>query len=156
MKNHSDVPQGMERRLVVRLLQYWRELAGASRNYPARSELDPQAIGDPWNSCFVLDLSKDQGDPAIEYVGDALSALCGAPRQGTPTSAIPVGSLLGHATSRTGMASQFKVPIVFRGEFRNHEDTSLLYRGILTPLVAEPHGVTRLLGAASAQVGHLC
>ena len=156
MTMHFDVPQGMERRMVVRLLRYWRELAGASRDYPARSELDPRAIGDTWRSCFMLDLAEDRDDPAIEYIGAALAALCGSPEEGATASAIAAESLLARAASRSGVAVSVKVPIIFGGEFRNLEDESLLYRGILAPLGAEPHGVTHLLGAASARVGPLC
>jgi hypothetical protein len=153
MTTHFEVAQGMERRMVVKLLRYWRELAGASRSYPSRSELDPRAMGDTWPSCFVLDHSEDRDDPAVEYVGEALGALCGAPDEGTPASAIAAQSLLAHAASRAGTAVSLKVPIVFGGEFRSHGGESLLYRGILAPLGVEPNGVTHLLGAASARVG---
>ena len=155
MTTHFDVPQGMERRLVVRLLRYWRDLAGGARDYPARSELDPRRIADTWPSCFVLDLSGGQSDPSIEYLGETLAALCGDPGEGTPTSAIAPESLLLHATSRTGTVTSLKVPVVFGGAFRNWGDESLLYRGILAPLGTEPLGVTHLLGAASARVGEL-
>jgi hypothetical protein len=153
MTTHFEVPQGMERRLVVRLLRYWRELAGASRSYPSRSELDPSVMGDAWPSCFVLDHSANRDDPEIEYVGEALGALGGVPVQGTPASAIAAESLLAHASSHAGAAVSLRVPIVFGGEFRSHGDESLLYRGILAPLGVEPNGVTHLLGAASARAG---
>ena len=129
MTTHLDVPQGMERRMVVRLPHHWRELAGASRHYPERNELDPQAVGEPWPSCFVLDLTGDPDDPTVEYVGEALAALGGALEEGTPSSAIAPESLLA--------------------------DEPLLFRGILAPLGAEPAGLTHLLGAASARVGAL-
>ena len=155
MTTHLDVPQGMERRMVVRLPHHWRELAGASRHYPERNELDPQAVGEPWPSCFVLDLTGDPDDPTVEYVGEALAALGGALEEGTPSSAIAPESLLAHATSRVATAASFKVPVVFGGEFQNREDEPLLFRGILAPLGAEPAGLTHLLGAASARVGAL-
>ncbi len=155
MTTHFDVPQGMERRLVVRVLRYWRDLAGASRDYPARSELDPATIGDSWASCFLLDLTEDRNDPTIEVVGEALDALCGAPSRGTRASAIAPGTLLAHAAGRAGTVLSFEVPIVFGGEFRNREDEVLAYRGILAPLGANPHGLTHILGAANARVGPL-
>ena len=141
--------------MVVRLLRQWRELAGATRDYPQRDELDPRAVGDPWPSCFVLDLTEDRGDPRIEYLGEALAALGGAIDVGTPSSAIAPESLLAHATSRFAAAASLQVPIVFGGEFRNGGNQPLLFRGILAPLGTEPEGVTHLLGAASARVGPL-
>jgi len=41
--SENDAPQGMERRLVLRLLTHWRDLAG-EREYPSFSGLDPTAI----------------------------------------------------------------------------------------------------------------
>ena len=153
MTTHFDLPQGMERRLVVRVLRYWRDLTGASRDYPARSELDAATIGDCWASCFMLDLTDGGGDPRIEYVGEAVDALCGAPSPGTPTSAIAPGTLLAHAAGRADTVLSFKVPIVFGGEFRNREGEPLAYRGILAPMGAHGQGLTHLLGAANARVG---
>ena len=149
MTTHFDVPQAMERRLVVRLLHHWRELAGAGRDYPVRGDLDPRLIDDAWPSCFVLDLSADRDDPAVEYVGETLGALSGIPEAGTPASAIAPRSLLARAAARAGTVASVKVPVVFGGSFQNGSDESLLYRGILAPLGTEPNGVTHLLGAAS-------
>ncbi len=64
----DDAPNGMERRLVLRLLSHWRELVG-ERQYPSFSELDPESIPDIWSYSFVLDIAGHADDPIFRVAG---------------------------------------------------------------------------------------
>ena len=44
--------QGIERRLVYRIMRYWQKQCGG-RQYPSLSDIDPEAIADMWPSCFL-------------------------------------------------------------------------------------------------------
>ncbi len=68
----KDMPQGMERRLVLRLLGYWRDLRG-DEGYPTFADVDPAAIADIWPHCFVLETVGTEGDPVFRAVGDEIA-----------------------------------------------------------------------------------
>ena len=56
----GELPPEVERRLVLRLLGYWRPLC-EDREFSSLSDVDPAQIPDMWPHCFVLDVVGDAG-----------------------------------------------------------------------------------------------
>ena len=69
----EELPQGMERRLVLRLLSHWRILCD-DRDYPSFFEVDPSAIPEMWENCFVLEIFEDGDEPRFRAMGEKLAA----------------------------------------------------------------------------------
>ena len=66
----DEMPSGMERRMVLRPLTYWRELCG-DKSFPSFKDVDPSAIPDIWDNSFVLDLAGHEDDPVFRVAGDS-------------------------------------------------------------------------------------
>ncbi len=139
-----------ERRLVVRLLNYWRSLSDGER-LPAQSSVDPQAIPDMWPYCAVLDVSGKETDPEFLYVGTALSQAAGIELAGRKVSQTPNDTLVSNGFSYFGQVLAKKVPITFGGEFVNPRGLKVLYRSIIMPLADDGEHINRLLGAANCR-----
>lgn len=90
----EEMPQGVERRLVLRLLGHWRKLCG-DREFPCFSDLDPAEIPDMWLNSFVIELSGDRAVPVFRAMGDALVENSGPSLIGRPVSDAPAGTLCG-------------------------------------------------------------
>ena len=58
----DELPYGMERRLVLRLLTHWRAICG-ERDYSSFAEVDPAAMPNMWGSCFALEVIGHEEDP---------------------------------------------------------------------------------------------
>ncbi|MFZ0692667.1 MAG: PAS domain-containing protein [Alphaproteobacteria bacterium] len=139
-----------ERRLVVRLLNYWRSLSDGER-LPAQSSVDPQAIPDMWPYCAVLDVSGKETDPEFIYVGTALSQAAGLELAGRKVSQTPADTLVSNGFSYFGQVLAKKVPITFGGEFVNPRGLKVFYRSIIMPLADDGEHINRLLGAANCR-----
>ncbi len=140
----------MERRLVVRLLQYWRGLGDVDR-MPSESDIDPEAISDMWPNCVILDVAGKETDPEFTYIGPELAARAGADLSGRRLSSAPPGTLLAKGLSYFGQVLAKKVPITFGGEFTDARGVKILYRSIILPLSADGDGIDRLLAAANCR-----
>lgn len=140
----------MERRLVIRLLKYWRSLSDGER-LPAQSTIDPQAIPDMWPNCAVLDVSGKETDPEFIYVGTALSQAAGIEMAGRKLSQTPADTLVSNGFSYFGQVLAKKVPITFGGEFVSPRGLKVLYRSIIVPLADDGEHINRLLGAANCR-----
>jgi hypothetical protein len=143
-------PSGRERRLVLRLLDYWRSAAGDD-GIPSLEDIDPEAIPDMWPFCFVLNLSGDRDDPVFEYVGTALIDDCGIDVTGLSISAVPRHTLPEQALRYARQALERRVPITKGGEFVHANGARILYRSILLPLGGDGDTIDRLLGAANCK-----
>ena len=140
----------MERRLVIRLLKYWRSLSDGER-LPAQSTIDPQAIPDMWPNCAVLDVSGKETDPEFIYVGTALAQAAGIEMAGRKLSQTPADTLVSNGFSYFGQVLAKKVPITFGGEFVSPRGLKVLYRSIIVPLASDGEHIDRLLGAANCR-----
>ena len=146
----SEQSHPMERRLVVRLLQYWRGLNDQDK-IPSESDIDPRAIPDMWPNCVVLDVAGKETDPEITYIGSELAGRAGADLSGRTLSSAPAKTLVSEAMSYYGQVLAKKVPITFGGEFTDSRGVKILYRSIILPLSVDGNGVNRLLGAANCR-----
>ena len=60
----QEMPPGVERRLVLRLLGHWRALCG-DRKLPGYADVDPAAIPDLWPHSFLLEVDGAKGVPVF-------------------------------------------------------------------------------------------
>lgn len=146
----TQQPHPMERRLVLRLLQYWRGLCDIDR-IPSGSTIDAQKIPDMWPYCVVLDVAGKESDPEISFVGTTLAECAGADVVGRRLSQAPADTLLSKGLSYYGQVLVKKVPITFGGEFVGPRGTKILYRSIILPLAEDGATINRLLGAANSR-----
>jgi hypothetical protein len=143
----TEVTNPRERRLVLRLLSYWREIAG-ERAMPRRSDVDGSKISDMWGHCFLLDVP-DSGEPVFSYVGEHYPS--GSDLLGRTVSAAGGDNLLGQAASYHRQVLARAIPITLGGQFVSREKNTVLYRSILLPLGEEEGRVTALLGGANCR-----
>lgn len=142
----TNAATGMERRLVVRILNHWRALAG-ERPFPSFSDLRPEAIPDMWPHCFVLDVEGHGGDPIIRWVGAEISRLSETPFEGCRISSLAKATLLAQATRYAGNVLARKVPISLGGEVEDSTDAVVKYRSVLLPMSDDGKTISGLLGA---------
>jgi hypothetical protein len=140
----------LERRLVLRLLQYWRS-RGDIDHFPSVTAIDGKAIPDMWPHCSVLDVAGKETDPEISYVGTALGESAGADLSGQRLSKAPADTLIAEGLSYYGQVLIKKVPITFGGEFVDRRGIKILYRSIILPLSENGSDIDRLLGAANCR-----
>ncbi len=140
----------MERRLVVRILDYWRGITPAG-SFPAERDIDPGAISDIWPYCAVLDVDGKETDPEFSHIGDRLKEWCGADLTAKPFSATPRSTLVEKAFSHFGQVLEKKVPISIGREFADYRGMTVLYRSILLPLADDGKTIVALLGAANCR-----
>ena len=139
----------MERRLVARLLKYWRGLGGGLGRAAAYSDVDRADIGQEWDWCFVLDCREDANDPTAVYVGDRLAAEFGDDPTERTVSQIDSSTLLGKALSRHQTVVRRNLPVVLSGAYGIAQERWVLYRGIILPLNGDGGEFGYLLGAAA-------
>lgn len=147
------LPSGLERRLVLRLLSYWRELCG-ERCYPSFADVDPAAIHDMWDSAFVIEVVGHEQDPVIRHAGAEFVASSPVPLNGVRLSAVPSDTLARHALSYVQAVIAKGVPISRGGEFVRQTANGpirVLYRSILMPMSDDGESISGLLGAANCR-----
>jgi len=140
----------IERRLVLRLLQYWRGLGDVDA-LPSEADIDPKAIPDMWPHCAVLDVAGNETDPEIAFVGPALAESAGTDLTGRKLSQAPANTLVAKGLSYYGQVLVKRVPITFGGEFTDQRGVKILYRSIILPLSEDGTNLNRLLGAANCR-----
>lgn len=145
-----DDTQPMERRMVVRLLQYWRSLTDEDR-IPSRSGIDPKVIDDIWPCCAILDVDGKETDPEITYIGSELTVHAGADLSGRKLSDAQADTLVSRGFSYFGQVLAKRAPITFGGEFTDSRGVTILYRSIILPLSADGEKIDRLLAAANCR-----
>lgn len=138
----------MERRLVLRLLAHWRTLCD-DRDYPSFFDLDPSAIPEMWENCFVLEIFKDEDEPRYRAMGAGLAAHVDFSLIGEPISKAPDKSLLGVAISFLDEVLRKGVPISRGDDFFKGDGTKVLFRSILLPMSDDGDTVNGILGAVN-------
>jgi hypothetical protein len=146
----DGLPDGIERRLVLRLLAHWRGLRG-ERAFPSFAALEPAAIADIWPHCFILEPAADGSGLVVGGVGDALDALFGRPLAGRPVAEIAAGSLPFMATGYVDEVLAKRAPVSHGGTFARRDGTRLLYRSILLPMSDDGATIYGLLGAMNCR-----
>jgi hypothetical protein len=139
--------QSIEKRLVFRVLDCWRERRGG-RTMPREYELAPADLGPDAPYCFGLTLASAQ-EAWFTYVGAAFAesrALLGC-----ASSTCAQENLLAAATIPLKEVVERAVPICIGGLSR-HLGRPVLFRSILLPLASATGAVSDVVGAANFRV----
>ena len=139
---------GRERRLVLRLLDYWRGVLG-DHTYPSMSDIRSDDIADMWPFCFILDIDESRDDPILRYVGEELVTCYGEPCENLRISELRKGSLLFCVTSYVGEILHKGVPISYGDSFKSKNGEGVLCRSILLPLSDNDETISLILGGAN-------
>lgn len=143
-------PTGIERRLSLRILGYWRGLHEGDE-IPSFSDIDPEAIPDMWPYCIVLYIEGHESDPLLTYCGEVLREICGEDFTDKPLSAVPQNSLAARALSYYKRVLDKRVPITCGDEFINDAGNKVLYRSAILPLSDDGETIDRLLCATNCR-----
>ena len=146
----EEMPRGMERRLVLRLMAHWRMLCD-DREYPSFFDLDLYTIPDIWENCLVIEIFEDGDEPRFRAVGDALAAQLEFSLIDEPISVAPDKSLPGVAISFLDEVLEKGVPISRGDEYFKDDGTKVLYRSILLPMSDDGETISGILGAANCR-----
>jgi hypothetical protein len=144
------LPKGKERRLTMRLLNYWQELRGV-REFPKLADINPEAIEDVWENCYVLDTSVNASHPVFSYLGKALAKYSGVYLQGQSISVTQHRTLLDQATRHFPDVLETRAPVTSEDEFLRYDGIKIIYRSIILPLSDDQKTITHVLGAANGK-----
>lgn len=147
----DGLPRGMERRLVLRLLSYWRSLLRGGEAMPSFLAVDPSSMEDIWPHCFVLDVVGHEADPVFRQVGASFAAHSPIDLVGRRVSEAREGSLVHASVSYVHEIIAKAVPVSRGGEFRKQDGTRVLYRSIVLPMSDDGSAVSGLLCAANCR-----
>jgi hypothetical protein len=141
MRNPLD-----ERRLILRVLHHWTEMAIAQR-FPSRDNIDPWLVGNDWANCMMLMLNPDKKRFKFYVVGANLLAP-GQCLDGASIADCPDGTVLADMIKQLDRCIADAAPVVIEGATA-HLGTSVQYRAILMPLSDDGETVNGIFGAAS-------
>jgi len=147
----KEVPQGIERRLVLRLLSYWRGLCG-DHNFPTFADVNPVAITDIWPHCFVLETVGCEDNPVFRAVGDEIAKHFPGGLVGSRVSEITEKSLFSVTINYLDKALSKRTPISHGGEFYQDDGSKILYRSIVLPMSDDGETISGLLCGANCRV----
>jgi hypothetical protein len=138
--------QPRERRLVLRILSYWRACRG-DRAFPAAAEIRDDGLGEDSAFCFRLDLPRGAEEAVLaslgaHYAGDWPGLV------GRPVGECPGGTILGETVALTPKVLAQRVPITIGSE-AVHRGAPILFRSILLPLSGDDDRIDGFLGAAN-------
>jgi hypothetical protein len=144
----TDTPRQQEQRLVLRLLNYWRDLAD-TRAMPTVA--DVANLGDDHirEDCFILDTG-ESGELVFRFVGERQKAVLDNDPTGLALSVIEGETLLGRAVSYRALVFERGAPVSVGGQFVDGSGQTVLYRSILLPLGDDR--ITALLGCVNRRI----
>ena len=143
-------PSGIERRLVLRLLEHWRELGGGD-GFPSFSDVDPADMADIWPSCFVLEVAGHRDDPIFRAAGDGYVRSAGTELIDRRISELPKDTLAERSTTYFREVIERAVPVSRGGEFVTGDGITIVYRSVILPMSDDGKTVSGLLGAANCR-----
>ena len=135
-----------ERRLNIRLLDYWQVLRG-ERSYPTLQDFKFDAVDGLKPFSFLLEFSDGDIDPVFRYIGEALTEDCGQNLLQKPVSEVPRHTLLTQVTDHCLQVLAHKAPISFEAEYIDAAGDDVLYRSILLPLSSDGEVIDCVVGA---------
>ena len=143
--------EGMERRMVHRLLMHWRTAQG-NDGVPDYRDVLSRDLGDIHPCIYMLEIDDEIPDPFIERVGTAFADEGAMTLVGQPVSEIPENTVLGQAVKYFSRVQVKQIPITLGGEFEHANGDTILYRSIIMP-ACDSDGENRyLIGAANCKV----
>lgn len=137
-----------ERRLVLRLLEYWREICG-ERDMPAAGDVVGASMDDMWDYCFLIDL--DGGSGRFTHFGKWQSEFGGADMTGRAVRELARDTLAERSTRYVDEVCKRAVPITYGGDLTQPDGRRILYRSIMLPLSDDGKTVTGILGGSNCK-----
>jgi PAS domain-containing protein len=138
--------QKNDRRLVMRVLARWRELAG-EWGLPRRSQIDPRHFGADWSHCLMLDVDPAPGASRFAFVGESLRDPTWPTFERQRVGECAEETLLYTATSYLDRVIVEREPLLEGVGL--HIGSPVLYRSILLPLSENGSRIDGVLGAAN-------
>jgi hypothetical protein len=145
----QEQSQGMERRMVHRLLMHWRG-AQQTDEIPNLDAVLSRDLGDIEPCVYVIDFRDEE--PTFDRIGGDLTDDGGKSLVGEPISKASATTLLGQAIKYYSKVQVKQIPITLGGEFTNDKGEDILYRSLIAPLSDEDGESCYLLGAANCKV----
>lgn len=149
----DEPPQGMERRMVHRLLAIWRRAQGEADGPPSLDALFAMQPDDEIvNAMFILDVPADGGAPTYVRIGANFRAEGAASLVGLAVTETPPATLLAKAVEFHDKVRGRGVPVTLGGDYVNTQGQNILYRSIIVPISNGGSRVDRLMGAANCKI----
>ncbi|NBC36983.1 hypothetical protein GTZ99_10490 [Novosphingobium sp. FSY-8] len=122
-----------ERRMQVRAYNHWAGLLGDGA-VPPIAALKLDHVPDIAINAVLLDLSADEADPGISWLGAKLALESGVDRLAvTRLADVPGQSLTARIGTHYRQVLINHAPVGFEGECVNQRGATIMYRGILLP-----------------------
>lgn len=137
-----------DRRLVMRVVARWRELAG-DRSLPRRSQIDPRRFGADWTHCLLLDVDPDPTGSRLAFVGDGLRDPTWPTFDRQCVGECAPETLLHSATAYLARMVAEREPLAEGVAL--HVGSPVRYRSVLLPLSEDGVTVDGALGAANCR-----
>lgn len=138
-----------ERRLSVRLLDYWNQLRG-DRRYPSPDDIHFQEVPELAEFGFTMSVGHGGEGPKIHYLGSALKDYINMFRDVQPGGEIdnkPLSLALNDAIRRYAEVMEREGPVAFESESFDVPGTQLVYRAIILPFSRDDARIDFILGA---------
>ncbi|HER25540.1 MAG TPA: hypothetical protein ENI69_00360 [Rhodospirillales bacterium] len=148
----QDQPKndGMERRMVHRLLMHWRS-AQQGEGIPDLKDVLSRDLGDIHPCIYVLEIDDELADPFFQRIGLAFADEGNNLLVGQPLSEAPENTLLCHAAKYFSRVQVKQIPITLGGEFEHTNGDTILYRSIIMPTCDDDGAMRFLIGAANCK-----
>jgi len=145
---HDDLDPA-ERRLSVRLLNYWNELRG-HRRYPVPDDIQFSDIPELAEFGFTMSLELGGGAPKLHYLGSALKDHINMFRGGEPVAGSenkPLSLALNDAIRRYAEVTEREGPVAFESDAFDTPGARFAYRAIILPFSRDGRNIDFILGA---------
>lgn len=143
----GPLPAEAERRLVLRVLNHWREAKGEKR-LPTLADLNIEAAPELWESSCLVVIDRERGF-VIERVGETFLGYAPFDLPGRALDELPSDSMVAHFTSFAAEVADREVPVTRGGVLPSEEAPSTLYRSIILPVTKSTGELKWLLVAAN-------
>jgi hypothetical protein len=138
----------MEERRINRILTaYWTELKG-KRSYPSEKEINPDALKDIWDCCFMLKItggSFQQPDYTPVYMGQNIITIHESTHADNEIYRQLMQPPYGQVYRQAKKMLVTRIPMVDEGEFANSNNMMVKYRLCVMPL-GENDAIDHILG----------
>lgn len=136
-----------DKRITDILRNYWEKLRG-DRPYPLESEIDPEALGEVWSHCFMVQLLdiKKKENYSFTYFGDSLQGAYAKDLTDTPVKYV-VSPHAEHLAEQYDKVLKTGQPLIDEDSYTNRDHVTVLYRQCLLPLGCKSEdGIAFILG----------
>jgi len=139
--------EGSERRLLIRLENYWGSLRRCARG-PFFGDFSAERNPVPWKNCFLAYVPDDGAEPIFDHIGGSIIALFKPDRTNLPDR----DWLLDAIATRFGNIGDALAtgrPVRREGRLDRQGAAAGLYRSLLLPFVDIGRQPTYLMGAVT-------